>query len=424
MLKNEAIRASLKATKEKRRSQACKAYQVKLDYSHLSRSTAEHLALLFLEAKWLYNFILCQGNPAGLDYKEIQEVPVKVKDHFEARRIAHLSSQMKQGIISRTLDNMRGLAQLRANGHKPGRLRFKSEVRSIPLKQYGNTYRILDEKHVRIEGIKQRLRVRGLGQLPHGADVANGTLMLRGGDYYLSITTYGGRESRESGNNLCLGIDFGLDKQLTLSNGIEVQYSIPVDERLRRLQRRLSRQKPHSENSEKTRTRLDWKYTKSNNTKKDIRNKIVSHLKDVYAVVCYQDENLRAWQRIWGRKMLCTSIGGIISTLQRKVHTPVEVDRLYPSTKTCSACGNSQEISLGERVYVCRRCGAVIGRDLNASINIRDEGLRRIGMVRAESTPAETEASTLACLEYLNSIPHVKASLVHEPGSQHPSRGW
>ncbi|WXG44776.1 MAG: transposase [Promethearchaeati archaeon SRVP18_Atabeyarchaeia-1] len=389
----------------------------------MNRATTEHLALLFLEAKWLYNFIISQGSPAWLDYKEVQEVPVRVKDHFETRRIAHLSSQMRQSIITRTLDNMRGLAHLKANGHKTGRVRFKSEVRSIPLKQYGNTYRILDGKRVGIQGIKQRLRVRGLRQLPHGVDLANGTLMRRGGDYYLSLTTYEGRESLETGD-LCLGIDFGLDKQITLSNGIEVQYSIPVDERFRRLHRRLSRQKPHGKNSEKTRMRLDRMYSMSSNMKRDIRNKIVSHLGDVYGVVCYQDENLKAWQRIWGRKMLCTSIGGIISTLQRKVRTPVEVDRFYPSTKTCSFCGSIKEVSLGERVYACRRCGAVIGRDLNSSINMRGEGLRRIGMVRAESTPAETEAATLASLEYLNSIPRVRASLVHEPGSQPPSRSW
>jgi putative transposase len=147
-----------------------------------------------------------------------------------------------------------------------------------------------------------------------------------------------------------------------------------------------------SKNSEKTRTKLDRKYQRSTNTKKGIRNKVVSHLSEKFGIVCFQDESLKAWQRIWGRKMLCTSIGGIIGTLQRKVRTPVEVDRFYPSTKTCSACGNVHDVGLGERVYACRRCGAVIGRDLNASINIRDEGLRRIGMVRAESTPAETEA--------------------------------
>ncbi len=118
--------------------------------------------------------------------------------------------------------------------------------------------------------------------------------------------------------------------------------------------------------------------------------------------MCHQDENLKGWQRIWGRRILYTSIGGIISTLEQKVHTPVEVDRFYPSTKTCSTCGNIQEIRIDERVYVCLKCGNVIDRDLNASINIRNEGLRRIGMVRTESTPVEIGASTLASLEYFS----------------------
>jgi hypothetical protein len=51
MLKNQAVRASLKATKDKRKNQVCKGCQAKLDHSHLNRATTEHLALLFLEAK-------------------------------------------------------------------------------------------------------------------------------------------------------------------------------------------------------------------------------------------------------------------------------------------------------------------------------------------------------------------------------------
>ncbi|GEM_PF-5691461 len=41
----------------------------------------------------------------------------------------------------------------------------------IPLKQYGNTYKILDKNHIRIQGIKQKIRVRGLKQIPAGADL-------------------------------------------------------------------------------------------------------------------------------------------------------------------------------------------------------------------------------------------------------------
>lgn len=55
-------------------------------------------------------------------------------------------------------------------------------------------------------------------------------------------------------------------------------------------------------------------------------------------------------------------------------------------------------------------------RDHNSSINILNEGLRQIGTVHTELTPVEIESSTLKSLEYLNSIPYIKASLVYESG--------
>jgi transposase len=88
----------------------------------------------------------------------------------------------------------------------------------------------------------------------------------------------------------------------------------------------------------------------------------------------------------------------------------------FKPTKTCSACGNTREAGLGKRVYTCQRCGKVIDRDLNSSIDIWDEDLRKLGVVCTEFTPVEIGASTSA-LEYLNSIPYVEASLIHETGS-------
>ncbi|MCZ7381332.1 MAG: transposase [Candidatus Methanoperedens sp.] len=376
-----------------------------------------HLKRLFIEAKWLYNHILSQHNIFEMDDK-IHEVPVKVKDVFEIRPLICLSSQMKQGILNRTQDNIRGLSELKKNGHKIGNLKYKSMVQSIPLKQYGNTYEILDTKYIRVQGIKQKIRVRGLKQIPAGSDIANGTLLCKHGDYYLSITTYQEKKKQVPAIE-SVGIDFGLSRQLVLSKGTAIQYAIPVSPKLRKLARKLSKQQLHSKNWNKTRIKLDKEYEKANNIKTDIKNKVVSYLKNKYGTVCFQDENVKAWQRIWGRKILYTSIGGIISTLKQKVHTPVEVDRMYPSTKTCSKCGNIQDIALDERVYVCKNknCSNIMDRDYNSSINLENKGLKHVDTVRTELTPGEIEANTLMFLRYFNSIPYVKASSVYESGS-------
>jgi transposase len=117
--------------------------------------------------------------------------------------------------------------------------------------------------------------------------------------------------------------------------------------------------------------------------------------------------------------MVSKAFGGIIRILEVKVQTPIKVDRWFPSTKTCSRCGSIRDIGLDERVYVCRVCGLVMDRDLNASYNLEHEGLKHVvvPMGRRDVKPVETEPSTVTSLEYLNAIPYVTASSVVEAGS-------
>jgi putative transposase len=414
--KSEAIKASLKATKAKRKTQMCRVYETKIDSSHLNHATQDHLNRLFLEGKWLRNYVLSQKRIFGMDDK-IYEVPVKIKDVFEIRELKCLSSQMRQSIIERIQDDIRGLAEKKKKGYKVGKLKYKSEMQSIPLKQFGNTFNILDKKYVHVQGIKQKLKVIGLKQIPECADIANGTLIHRNGNYYISITTYQ-EKTKQVPAVESVGIDFGLSRQLMLSRtGVAIQYSIPVSPQLRKIARKLSKQELHSRNWNKTRIKLNKEYEKATNIKQDIKNKVVSILKDKYGTVCVQDESLKAWQRIWGKKILTTSIGGIISALMKKAHTLIEVPKNFPSTRTCSKCGNIQDMPLDKRVYVCKKCNNVVDRDYNSADNMENEGLKQVGAVRIELTPVEIEANTSMFLRYFNSIPYVKASSVNESGS-------
>ena len=155
---------------------------------------------------------------------------------------------MRQSIIERIQDDIRGLAKKKKKGYKVGKLKYKSEMQSIPLKQFDNTFKILDDKkYIHIQGIKQKLKVIGLKQIPEGADVANGTLIHRNGNYYVSITTYQ-KKVKQIPANKSVGIDFGISNQLMLSRtAIAIQYSIPVSPKLRRIARTLSKQELHSE---------------------------------------------------------------------------------------------------------------------------------------------------------------------------------
>jgi transposase len=54
----------------------------------------------------------------------------------------------------------------------------------------------------------------------------------------------------------------------------------------------------------------------------------------------------------------------------------IKIDQYFPSTQLCNKCGNRMSLSLKERTYSCPNCLEVCGRDMNASLNIRDEGIR------------------------------------------------
>ena len=74
-----------------------------------------------------------------------------------------------------------------------------------------------------------------------------------------------------------------------------------------------------------------------------------------------------------------------------------KADQWYASSKTCSQCGNIVEkLSLGQRIYRCKCCGAVIDRDLNAAINLRSLiSHKQIGTDDPEFTPADLTALLL-----------------------------
>ena len=417
MTKREQISATLKATKEKRKSQDCKVFEAKVDKSHLSKITLNQINRVFLEAKWLYNHTLSQENIFETSDK-LKEVQVKVKDEFETREFLFLGSQMKQSVIEGLKQNIINLSKAKKKGKRVGALNFVSHYDSIDLKQFGNTYRIKGNR-IRVQGISQWLRVRGLNQIKD-YEIANGKFIQHAGDYYFHITCYKIKPEQIKKEKPFIGIDLGIAHQLTLSNseeGIFVDYRHEFPKRLRKLYRRWSKKAKHSNNWRKQLHKINKEFSYWTNCKKDTQNKIFNLLDENFRV-CFQNDNLRGWQRIWGRRMLSTGIGGITARLKKSA-TSVMVDRFFASTKTCSCCHHKQNVGLEERIFVCKECGYTAPRDFNSATDILQEGQKQIGVEYTQSTPVETEP-LLAVLERLNAIPRLQASSVLETGSPVP----
>ena len=256
------------------------------------------------------------------------------------------------------------------------------------------------------------MRVRGLDQIPEGAEFVNATLEQRNGDYFIHMTTYQTPIERACPGK-AIGVDAGVKHQLTLSNGLQIDEGVVITKKVRRLHRELSRRKLHGKNWFKSYTRLSRVYDGLANERTDIRHRIVSKLVSTYDSIAVQDDNVAAWQRMWGKRVTTSAIGGIISDLKTKPHTPVVVKRFEPTTRKCSSCGALRDIGLEERDYQCDSCGLCIDRDLNAAVN----DWKAIPAERREFTPVDIRAAT-ELMGYFNSIPNVSACLVVETGSQ------
>ncbi len=385
MTKAERIKQTLKQTKEKRKLQIPKVFQLKLQ--NLSSADLQTLERLFLEAKWFHNYIIADAESRlNSESEKLKEVEIKTPKGFEKRALKIIGSQIKQGIIERIKDSLKALKKAKEKGLKVGRLKFRSDFKSIPLKQYRITYKIdFEENRVKIQGIKKKFRVLGLHQIPENAEIANAYLIKKPTGYYLYVVCYlwkeeVSKEIKEKQFSIPVGIDLGVKDQLSLTTGEKIRWYIPETKRLKRLQRTLARRKKGSKNYLKAKRLIqkEWEYVK--NRREDVKNKAMSYLKR-FSFIAVQDDSIKGWHEgLFGKQVQNTGIGGITARLEYLATLiPVEfVDRCEPTTQTCSKCGFRQKLELGRRILECPGCGLRIDRDLNSAWNILKLGLEQL----------------------------------------------
>lgn len=395
--KKGKIKQTLKETRERRSLQECKVYELKIDYSHLNLIQKEKLKMYFVEAKWLYNYALSSEDIFKYDYKE-KVIEKKNKDgEFEEVKLEHLPSQIKQAVYEGLKQNIINLSKAKKKSVNVGRLKYKSEYNTLNLKQAGVTYKITSKNRVKIQGIKKHIKVFGLHQITPDMELANAKLIKKPDGYYIKITTYkfpegevdNGIEKKQG-----VGIDFGISDNLITSDGKRYNVFIEESERLKRLQKKLARQKKGSNNRYKTILEIKKEYQKITNQKNDMANKIVHELFSNYFQVVIQDESLKGWQSGWfGRQVQHSAMGTVKSKLQesKQIHT---IDKWLPTTKMCPVCGKIKEKNiLSERWFSCE-CGYEEDRDIKSAKTILKIGLLEIGTGHTDFKPVEKKTST------------------------------
>lgn len=225
-----------------------------------------------------------------------------------------------------------------------------------------------------------KIRLKEKGYIPEG-DSKSVTVSQKAGRWFVSVRCEV-EIPKSSFTNEKIGGDLGIKTFLTLSDGTVFDKNTEFKEnelKLKRLQRKLSRQKPESKGRNKTKQKVAKLYLHISNCRKDLLQKTTSFLVKTKSegTVVIEDLNIKGMSKNHCLARAILNIGRFEFKQLLKYKCRwygkklILADRFYPSSKTCSCCGNiKKELSLSERVYKCEKCGFEMDRDLNAAINL------------------------------------------------------
>ena len=135
------------------------------------------------------------------------------------------------------------MALVKKGLQKHGNLKFKSKLNCILLKQYGTTYSFKSFNKVKIQGISGKVLVRTGNQLQIVDELANANLIKKPDGFYLKVTAYINKENfkEQKKNGKEIGLDFGIETNITTSEGEKLDVSIEESDRLKKLQKEMFR---------------------------------------------------------------------------------------------------------------------------------------------------------------------------------------
>ena len=246
----------------------------------------------------------------------------------------------------------------------------------------------VDNAHARLYGSKIHLpmigRVRMTERLRYeDAYVTSYNVCREADGWYVTISVEIDDERRTESDTFA-GVDVGCHTLAVASDGTRCEKPgrlKDLERQLKRRQRLLARKAKGSKNRHKARSRVARTYQRIRNIKNDAIHKFTAGIAKNHGTVCIETLDVKAMQEGDNKYVRKGVQNSCMSEIQRqlkyKCNNFIEVDKHYPSSKTCSNCGAiKKDLGLDERTYRCRSCGMSLDRDLNASINLRNEGIR------------------------------------------------
>ncbi|MHA2231677.1 MAG: RNA-guided endonuclease InsQ/TnpB family protein [Candidatus Hodarchaeales archaeon] len=314
----------------------------------------KHLnALKKTEFPWMYNYSKCVPQEALRDLEQA------FQNFYQNRK------DRKAGKTTRYV----GFPKFKKKGKCKGSFRLTGIIRLFPA-----------TKQVQLPRLG-KLRLKERPQLPPSARILSATVSRTAARWYVALQiTEEVAEPAPNGQPMVLGLDPGLSKFATFSNGLELsnpKWLRTGERKLRRLSRAVSRKKRGSQNRQKAVRRLARFHQRLSTCRADHHHTLSAYLTQNHGVVVTEDLHVAGLtkNKRQAKSWADVAHGEFRRQLAYKsawngAHY-VEVPRFFPSSKLCSTCWYYHpDLTLQDRVFECPMCGMMLDRDLNAALNM------------------------------------------------------
>lgn len=209
------------------------------------------------------------------------------------------------------------------------------------------------------------------------------------GKYYASVLFEYENQVQRIKPKTFLGLDFSMHELYKDSDGNEPQYPKyyrQSEKKLAREQRRLSKMQKGSNNRNKQRVKVAKLHERVANQRKDFLHKQSRQITNACDCVCIENLDMKAMAQSlnFGKSVSDNGWGMFVTFLTYKLEEQgkqlVKVDKFFASSQICNTCGykNPEMKNLSVRAWNCPKCGTHHDRDINAAINIRNEGMQLV----------------------------------------------
>ena len=370
-----------------------KAYKYRL---YPDKEQTELINKTFGCVRFVYNRMLADRKEKYEQHKDDREVlkkmkyttPADYKDEFvwlkEVDSLALANAQLNLNTAYRNFfrDKSTGFPKFKSK-HK--------DRKSYTTNNQKGTIRIIDHSHIRMPKLKD-IKIKLHRQIPSDSEIKSATISQTAtGKYYISILVENDDEIPAilPCADKVVGLDYSSKALYIDNNGTSADYPKyyrKMEEKLKREQRKHSKRKKGGKNREKQRQKVAKLHEKVANQRKEFLHKQSRQIANACDAVVIEDLNMRGMaQGLRLAKSTNDNGFGMLRTfleykLKEQGKPLVVIDKWYPSSKICHVCGEiNKELTLADRQWTCS-CGAVHDRDLNAAINIRNEGCRILGI--------------------------------------------